>query len=182
MRGQDKLLEDVSGQPLLARVATSAQESQAQEVVVVLGARAAARREALSDFPCTFAVNDDWDTGMASSIRTGVVALTDQVDAALILLGDMPEVETELIDTLITSFDPAQGKDIIRPVSASGPVGNPILFGKHHFPGLMKLTGDTGAKPLIAANRDRVLDIPVNHDGVLVDLDTPEAWAAWREG
>jgi len=68
----------------------------------------------------------------------------------------------------------------VRPVSASGPTGNPVLFGRRHFPALQALSGDTGAKSVISAHADSVLDLPMNDDRSLVDLDTPEAWAAWK--
>ncbi len=180
MQGRDKLLEEVFDRPLLRRVAEAASDSMAEKIIVVLGAYADERRKALAALPLQYAVNEDWKTGMASSIRTGVDALSTDTEAALILLGDMPEVGKNVIDALITSFDPEQGKDIVRPVSGSGVGGNPILFGKRHFPALKALTGDIGAKPVIKANPDSVLDVPTKTDGVLIDLDTPEAWAAWR--
>ncbi len=182
MRGRDKLLEKVQGLPLLRHVANAAHNSVAKEMIVVLGAQADARQKVLDALPVRYALNKDWETGMGSSIRSGIADVSTDTDAVLILLGDMPEVSTSLIDALITAFDSQQGKDIVRPISASGPFGNPILFGKRHFPALMALTGDSGAKPIIAAHSNSVLDIPTQSDGVLIDLDTPEAWAAWRAG
>ena len=180
MQGRDKLLEQVFDRPLLRRVAEAADDSLAEKVIVVLGAHADQRQKALAALPLQYAVNDDWQTGMASSIRTGIGALSTDTEAVLILLGDMPEVSTDVINALITSFDPQLGKDIVRPVSSSGVGGNPILFGKRHFPALKTLTGDIGAKPVIKAHPDSVLDVQTMTDGVLIDLDTPEAWAAWR--
>ena len=181
MRGRDKLLEDIGqGIPLLRRVAETAWASTASEITVVLGARADARKDALGFLPFRTVTNQHWQSGMASSIRAGIEALPDGVDGAIILLADMPDVGADLIDMLITAFDPERGIDIVRPVSASGPVGNPILFGKRHFPALAALSGDSGAKPVIAAHPDSVLDVPSGDDGVLIDLDTPEAWQKWR--
>lgn len=181
MRGRDKLLEDIGGKPLLRSVADTAWASAASEVVTVLGARAEARQDVLGALPLRFVQNANWQSGMASSIRAGIDALPETTDGAIILLADMPDIRADLLNDLITAFDPERGITIVRPVSASGPVGNPILFGRRHFPALASLTGDTGAKPVIAANPDAVLDLPTGDDGVLTDLDTPEAWAAWRK-
>ena len=93
-----------------------------------------------------------------------------------------PDISADLIDSLIAAFDPQRGIDIVRPVAASGPVGNPILFGQRHFPALALLSGDSGAKSIIAAHPEAVLDLPTSDDGVLIDLDTPEAWRDWRSG
>ena len=180
MRGRDKLLEEADGMPLLRRVALRAVNSCATEVVTILGAKADERRHALTGLTVSTVVNDAWEAGMASSIAAGVGALSEEIDGAIILLGDMPDISAELLDYLVAAFDPGAGKDIVRPVAASGPVGNPILFGKRHFPALTALSGDAGAKPVIAANPDAVVDVETSDDGVLTDLDTPEAWSAWR--
>ena len=180
MRGRDKLLEQIDGKPLLRRVADVAWASTASEIVVVLGAEAEARFAALETLPFRIVKNPDWQSGMASSIRSGIESLDTGVDAAIILLGDMPEIRPELINEMIAAFAPDRGIDIVRPVSASGPVGNPVLFGRRHFAALAALTGDTGAKSVIVANADSVHDLPTSDDSTLVDLDTPEAWAEWK--
>lgn len=180
MRGRDKLLEPIDGLPLLRRVANVAWSSTASEIIVVLGAKAEARRDALFTLPLRITHNPDWESGMASSIRCGIRSLDKAVDGAVIMLGDMPDIQAPFIDAMIESFDPEHGFDIVRPVLASGPVGNPVLFGRRHFPSLCALDGDTGAKSVIAANRDSVLDYPALDDSILVDLDTPEAWTDWK--
>jgi len=180
MRGRDKLLEQIDGKPLLRRVADVAWRSTASEIVIVLGAMAEARFAVLESLPFRIARNPEWESGMASSIRSGVNALDPGVDAALIMLSDMPDIGAALVDGMIDAFDPDRGIDIVRPVSASGPTGNPVLFGRRHFAALSALAGDTGAKSVIATNPNSVFDYPASDDSILVDLDTPEAWADWK--
>lgn len=178
MGGEDKLMKAVDGQPLLRRVVNAALDSQAAETLVVLGAHRESR-EAVLMCDVRIVVNEEWKSGMASSIRIGIESLSPAVDGALIVLGDMPEIGPHILDSLIAAFDPETNADIVRPRSQSGPIGNPILFGKRHFPALTALEGDAGAKSVIAANAESIRDVPTD-DGVLVDLDTPEAWAAWQ--
>jgi len=180
MQGRDKLMETIDGTPLLRRVADVAWASTASEIVIVLGAMADARFAALESLPFRITQNPQWETGMASSIGKGIESLDAGVDAALILLADMPDISAALIDGMIEAFNPDRGVDIVRPVSASGPVGNPVLFGRRHFPALTALTGDVGAKSVIASNASSVLDYPTSDDSILVDLDTPEAWGEWK--
>ena len=180
MRGRDKLLERIDGTPLIRRVADVAWASTASEIVIVLGADAEARFAALEALPFRIAKNPEWQSGMASSIRSGIGSLDGGVDAAIIMLGDMPDIQSELINKMIEAFDPERGIDIVRPVSVSGPVGNPVLFGRRHFPTLSALSGDTGAKSVIASSQESVLDFPTADDSILVDLDTPEAWVEWE--
>lgn len=180
MAGRDKLTEDVNGIPLLRHVTEIACASAAEEVIVVLGAHSEARRVALAGAPVRIVENPDWDTGMASSIRAGIGSLKSETDAALVMLGDMPEIDTDLINQLIDAFD-YERADIVRPRAKSGPIGNPVLFGKAHFAALQTLSGDRGARSVVTANPDRVADVDAGDD-VLVDLDTPEEWAKWRTG
>ena len=77
MRGRDKLLEDIGGTTLLRRVADAAWASAASEVVTVLGARAEARQDVLGTLPLRIVQNPHWQSGMASSIRAGIEALSD---------------------------------------------------------------------------------------------------------
>jgi len=180
MRGRDKLLESVDGKSLLRLVAERAAASNACGIMTVFGGNSDARRQSLDGLTFHSVVNEAWATGMASSIGAGIRALPSDADGAVILLGDMPEISPGLIDRLIAGFDPERGSDIVRPVAASGPVGNPVLFGRRHFSALESLTGDSGAKRIITANPDAVVDVQTDDDGVLIDLDTPEAWSKWR--
>ena len=67
----------------------------------------------------------------------------------------------------------------IAPVAPNGKRGNPVLFDRRYFEPLGSLTGDSGAKSLIKADAEAV-HMVASDAAVLTDLDTPEAWAAWR--
>ena len=100
----------------------------------------------------------------------------------VILLADMPEIGAAEIDRLIAAFDPGEGREIARAVSADGRPGHPVLFGRRFFEDLRGLAGDQGARRVLAAAADFVVEVPTAGDAALVDLDTPEDWAAWRAG
>lgn len=180
MGGRDKLMEDVGGEPALRRAARILTESAADEVVAVIRAGDAARRAALADLPLSIVENPEAAEGMASSIRAGLAALRRDADAALVALADMPEVGAEHIDRLLSAFDPAEGRAICRAMDADGRPGHPVLFGRRFFESLARLAGDEGARDILRANEDFVVDVPTPGRGARLDLDTPEAWAAWR--
>ena len=100
----------------------------------------------------------------------------------MILLADMPEVGAAEIDRLIAAFDPAEGREIARAVSADGRPGHPVLFGRRFFEDLRGLAGDQGARQILAGAGEFVVEVPTAGTAALVDLDTPEDWAAWRAG
>lgn len=175
MGGRDKLIEPVDGQPLLARLADEALASGAREVLVVLPPEATARAAALAGRPVRVVLAPDHAEGMGASLRAGATALRPDTGAAIVLLGDMPDVTSAAIDALIA----AHGAGGLLCRAASGDIpGHPVLFDRRYFPALRGLEGDQGARALLRAEAERVVTVPT--EGAAVDLDTPEAWAAWR--
>lgn len=182
MRGVDKLLEPVAGLPLLRRVAEAARASQADEVVVVLPPAGEARRAVVEGLGVTPVVAAEAATGMASSIRAGLAALDPAAEAVLLLLADMPEIGAAEIDRVIAGFYPEEGREIVRATAEDGTPGHPVLFGRRFFESLAALSGDAGAREILRAAPDFVTEVPTSGRAAVTDLDTPEAWAAWRAG
>lgn len=174
--GCNKLLLKVGDKPLVRRVAENVLSSRANPVLVVAGYDSDNLKHALAGCVITTVQNPDFRSGLSSSIRAGVGALPDGSDGALIVLGDMPGVSSSLINCMIGAF-PAERGNAICVAARDGTRGNPVLFGRCFFPDLLALTGDEGAKRVIAANEGSVLTIEAHDDGPLLDIDTPEALA-----
>ena len=155
---------------MVARVVDAVLASPARPVIVVTGHDADAVRAALKGRPVAFVHNPRYADGIATSIAAGIKALPGDVAGALVVLGDMPALGGGDIARLIAAFDPATAP-ICVPV-AGGRRGNPVLFARALFDALAALTGDTGARALIAANLDRVREVAMAGDGTLADLDT----------
>jgi molybdenum cofactor cytidylyltransferase len=180
MGGRDKLLEPVDGAPQIARAARALAASRADETLVVLGPGDDARRAALSGLGLRVVENLSAAEGMAASIRAGLEALDPRADAVILALADMPDVGAEHVDRLIAAFDPAEGRAICRAATETGAPGHPVLFGRRFFETLGLLEGDAGARAVLAEHADLVELVPTPGEAAAVDLDTPEAWAAWR--
>jgi len=97
--------------------------------------------------------------------------LPADIDGALILLGDMPEVETSVLAALMAAFTSESA--ICVPVR-HGRRGNPVLWGSAYFAEMMQLTGDSGAKPLMARHATHLIEIEVATDSIFEDVDAPE--------
>ena len=80
------------------------------------------------------------------------------MDAAIVLLGDMPAIDAAMVDRLIDAFDPSGGALIVVPTSG-GKRGNPVLWSSRFFTDLAAVHGDTGGRHLIGANPDAVVDV-----------------------
>jgi len=189
MGGTDKLLQEIDGVPLIARVAEAAAEGGADDVLIVLPAKAGPRADAVASIATRrqdggrrvrVAVNPAPQTGMAGSIVTGLGALGAEIDGVLILLADMPEIGAPEIARLIAAFDPAAGREIIRATAEDGTPGHPVLFGRRFFEALGALSGDRGARDVLAEHGEFTVPVALPGRAALTDLDTPEAWASWR--
>ena len=170
MGGQNKLLQMVDGTSLVQKVVGSALNSNIESVYVILGYQAALIRQCISNKSVNWVENSDWSRGMASSIKSGIEALNTNYDGAMILLGDMPFIESIMINQLLALY---QKKKIVVPVK-DGRQGNPVLFSSAFFADLKLLGGDKGAKPIIKKNPDSVIIANVLTDTIFHDLDTPD--------
>ncbi len=181
MRGGDKLLERIDGEPLLHRQAQAALAA-ADRVLVTLPPNAPARRAVLADLAERLTVVEvaDAASGMASSIRAGVAQLPPDCTAVLIVPADMPELDKDAFFSIISKFNSEDKPSIVRATSADNQPGHPVLFPRFCFPALLQLQGDRGARDVVQQYRDRVLQVPLPDRAALTDLDTPEDWANWR--
>ena len=180
MGGANKLLSEVAGQMLITRTLDRVLASRARPVAVVLGHEAAKTRAAIGDRPVVIVENPAYASGMASSLKAGLLALPTDIDGVLVCLGDMPRIEAAVLDRLIAAFNPLEGRAICVPVW-EGRRGNPVLWAKSFFPEMGSLAGDVGARHLIGQYAELVVEVPMPDDSVLVDIDTPEALASLRQ-
>jgi len=177
--GANKLLADLNGKPLLATTLRQIEASGVEHIIVVTGHQADEVQAALKHTKAQFIHNPNYADGLSTSLRVCVNAVKDYA-ACFICLGDMPLIRAEDMQRMIAAFDAEEGRTLIAPVLGRK-LGNPVLWGQAHFASLMSLEGDRGARSLLEANRDHIVEIHVEHDGILRDADTPEALAAIRK-
>lgn len=177
MRGADKLLEPVEGEPLLRRLARFAGET-GQPVSVVLPPDRPLRAAALDGLEATRLVAEAARSGMAESLRAGLAAIPAG-RPVLLLLGDLPELDGADLHRMLDAAARHPGM-ILRGAGESGEPGHPVLFPPWLRPDLMTLRGDEGARSLLLRHPDRLRLIPLPGRHALTDLDTPEDWTGWR--
>lgn len=176
--GSPKQLLRVDGETLVERAVReaagfSSPDVSATVVVLVLGANhreITAKPEHIIKPNLLVAVNDLWQTGIASSIRCGLAALPPETDAALLTLCDLPLVDSRLYETLSEAyFRSGKGISCCR---YGGSGGVPAMFGRKYFPLLQALAGDRGAKSLFGQFHDDVIAVECSQ--AAADIDTPE--------
>jgi molybdenum cofactor cytidylyltransferase len=180
MGGPNKLLAEINGKPLVRMVTEAALASHARPVVVVTGHQRERVEAALAGLPVKFAYNPHYADGLGTSLKAGIAALPPEVDGAIVCLGDMPQVDADLIDHLIGAFDPDKGALVVIP-TIDGKRGNPVVWSRRFFPDLMTVEGDVGARHLIGRYPEAVAEVPLTGAAALTDVDTPEALEAVKK-
>lgn len=177
MGSLDKLLEDVNGIPLLRERALTCLSTEVGTVRVVLPPDRPERASALHDLDVEILYNHGSELGMSHSLQRGVVDV--DADAVLIVLADLPDLTAHDIGKLLKAADAHPLAQVLRGATPSGKPGHPVLIRKALFPEFAKLSGDTGAQPLLKRHKVDTVLVPIGA-AALRDLDTPEDWAAWR--
>jgi molybdenum cofactor cytidylyltransferase len=172
--GSNKLLAELNGKPLVVHSVEKLKSSSVLDVVVVTGNGAEQVKEALRALTVTAVHNEHFAEGLSTSLKCGLGAIPADADAALICLGDMPLVDAQTIDRLISSFSVNDHRTICVP-TFNGVRGNPVLWGRQHFGGLLDISGDQGGRLLMEALSDEVVEVACQTNAVLVDVDTPQA-------
>jgi molybdenum cofactor cytidylyltransferase len=171
--GQPKQNLIFQGKTLLQMAIDNALASVCETVVVVLGGNVSAIQPTIAGQPVSVIVNPDWQEGMASSIRCGLVELqriSQSFSSALLMLCDQPFADSKVLNQLVQKkIDSGM---LIIASSYNGIAGTPALFDISIFPELLQLTGQEGAKKLLTNHADKVLAVPFASGGI--DIDTME--------
>lgn len=170
--GYPKQIAQYKGKTLLQYAIDAALGAKVEKQVLVLGAnkdeiKKTFRGDSIANIP-----NQDWEKGMASSMQKGLDYLLkfDAPDQVIIMLCDMPFVDSKLLKKLIAAQQKT-GKGIVA-CEYSDTLGVPILFTKSYFSELKTLSGDEGAKKIAQAHLDDCTSVkfPLGK----VDVDTEE--------
>ena len=181
MRGRDKLMERIDGTPLILRQVTRARAATTGPVIVTLPPAPHPRYEALADLSVDKVAVPDAALGMSASLKRGLEAMPSDAPAAMVLLADLPELTTGDMMRVLAAVDLGSPTRIWRATTEAGTPGHPIVFSSDLFDALKALSGDTGGAEVIKSHRNSTEFVTLPADRALLDLDTPEDWAAWQE-
>ncbi len=170
--GRPKQLLQWEGSPLIFHLTLQAILSAASRTLVVVGCQAARVANVLIGLDAHLVENSDWKAGVSSSIHRAVEAALEDppLDGLLILTCDQPHVTAETVNRLLKAQSES-GRTIVAS-EYGGTWGVPALFMRSHFPELLQLQGDRGAKEIISRHRASVETVPFPKGAV--DLDTEE--------
>lgn len=171
--GGRKLLAEWRGRPLILWAVEAALAARVERVTVVVGSdgeAVAAAFATLASERLVVVAASDWADGLSASLKAGVEALPPDAEAVAIFLGDMPGVSSAEADALLDAVE--AGAPAARLRHPDGPA-HPTASGRGLFPQLTALSGDQGARGVLAALGDAVVEITSDNPGAVFDVDTP---------
>lgn len=169
--GRPKQLLPFDGKPLLQWAIDAASSSELHEILLVLGESAPAILERIELGNARAVINDRAIEGQSTSIVAAIASADPFRSGTLLMLGDQPGVTAEDLQRVLAAFDDAL--DSIAMASWQGEARSPVVFGRAYDRELMQLTGDTGARQVVRAHRDRVRFVEFDRP-VPPDIDTEE--------
>ena len=171
MVGENKLTKKIRGIPLIKHSVKNILASSVDELIVVLGYQKEIIEKLIDkNEKIKFVFNNNFESGMASSIKTGLNNLSEKTEAFFICLGDMPMINQDVYNQLIRSRN---NKEIIVP-TYKGQQGNPILFSKSMKSIIISIEGDIGAKKILEQNKDKILKVKIDDINITKDFNTKD--------
>ncbi len=169
MDGENKLTKEIQDVPLIKHSVKNILAASIDELIIVLGYQKEIIEKLIDkNEKIKFIFNKDFESGMASSIKTGLNHLSNDTQAFFICLGDMPMVNSDIYNQLIKFKNQ---KNIIVP-TYKGQQGNPVLFDKSMKETVMNITGDVGAKKILELNKDKILNFEINDQNITKGFNT----------
>jgi molybdenum cofactor cytidylyltransferase len=173
--GSQKLLLPYKQGTMIESVVDNVLASKVDRVMVVLGADHERVTGALAGRPVEFCINEEHKKGMLSSVLCGFRELPEDANAALVFLGDQPEIPARVTDAVIDAYN-EDIKGIVIPVY-NHRRGHPLLVDLKYRGEIDKLDLEQGLRSLMHHFPQDVLEVEVDDPGILVDIDTEEDYA-----
>ena len=168
MEGENKLTKKIHGLSLIEHSVKNILSSSIDQLIIVLGHQNKTIKGLIKkNDRIRFALNDNYESGMASSIKIGIDNLPEKTKAFFICLGDMPMINKKIYNHLIKL---RKNNDILVP-TYKNKQANPVLFSKFMKTSIMSVTGDFGAKKIIADHEKKVFKLSIQDKGVITDFN-----------
>ena len=184
--GSPKALLKLNDKTFLQHVVDVLHSARIINVVIVLGSEAENIRKSLSWFTGKIVVNEDWQKGQLSSIIAGINSLdidkseSEKVHGVMICPVDHPLISQSILVDLLQGFWISK-KDIIVP-TFNGKRGHPVIFSREIFEELRTMPYEIGARAMLHKHPEKILEVPVNDEGILINIDTIEDYRKYING
>jgi molybdenum cofactor cytidylyltransferase len=169
---EPKLLLPYGERSIIETVIARAVSSKVDRTLLVLGAHQGKILQKTKGQPVQIVVNEDFVSGMLSSVQKGFNSLPEGTRAALVLLGDQPSISSAIIDKIIEGYKQSR-KGIVLP-TFNQERGHPVLIDLKYREEINRLSPDVGLRGVVYSHPDDVFEVPIGTSSVLQDIDTPQ--------
>ena len=177
--GAQKVLLPYGGRTLIEHIIRAIEAGGADEVIAVTGHQADRVVAALSNSSVRIALNEDYRSGMLSSVRHGIRTASLDTDAFLVALGDQPAIRSDVVRLLLDAFrDNDESSETISGAiivpTCCGKRGHPVVFSSRFRNEVLSCYDNVGLRGLPAAHPDAVREVPLRNAGILRDMNVPK--------
>jgi molybdenum cofactor cytidylyltransferase len=171
---RQKLLLPFIGKTIIETVVENVEQSVGKNIMIVLGSHSKEIKTAVGNHNLQFCVNENYMNGMLSSAICGFRALPPEVKAALVFLGDQPQIPSHAASLVIDAWKQSK-KGIVMP-TFNGRRGHPVLIETRFKTEIEKLDPERGLRTLSEKYKNDVLEVECEIPEILKDIDTPEEY------
>jgi molybdenum cofactor cytidylyltransferase len=169
-----KMLLPFHGKTMIEKVVENVAGSEVFRTLVVVGAFRDEILGAISHTRVSSCYNENYRNGMLSSVKCGFKNLPALYDAVLVIPGDQPFIEPDVINSLIKAYRET-GKGIIIPVYRKKR-GHPILISSKYRDAVGSLDENEGLRSLSETYKEDVSEVKTSSPGILKDFDTTDVY------
>jgi molybdenum cofactor cytidylyltransferase len=180
--GEAKQLLRLGESTVLEQTLEKVRRAGLDEIVLVLGSDAETIRQHLaisSAADLKVVVNQNYELGMASSLRMGLSAIDGRIDAALVVLADQPFIRPETFVRIVDEYRSSNAQIVIP--QYKGVRGNPVLLDRSVFAEVVALEGDIGCRAIFGSHLEGIVKAEVDDEGILLDIDNKDDYERLRE-
>ena len=167
-----KMLLPFHGKTMIEKVVENVAGSEVFRTLVVVGSFREEVSGAISRTGVNICYNENYRNGMLSSVKCGFKNLPALYDAVIVLPGDQPFIEPDVINSLIKAYS-ATGKGIIIPVYRKKR-GHPVLISSKYRDAVDSLNENEGLRSLSVIFKEDVFEVKTNSPEILKDFDTKQ--------
>jgi molybdenum cofactor cytidylyltransferase len=177
--GQPKMLLPWGNTTVIGKVVKTLIDAKVNHIKVVIGGAHTGIEEALKAYTVNYIFNQDYaNEEMLKSAQLGLTALNNDINAALIVLGDQPQIEVEVVKTILQRYAASHHKIIVPSYKMHR--GHPWLIDQALWQEIIELTYPHTLRDFLEKHSDRIDYIDVNTPSVLQDLDTPGEYSQYK--
>jgi molybdenum cofactor cytidylyltransferase len=177
--GQPKMLLPWGDTTVIGAIVRKLVEAQIQPIYVVVGAAGDVIAEAINGLPVLQVFNSRFqEDSMVVSLQTGLACMPDDIQAALVVLGDQPQLPVDVIQLLLDAYD-RSGSALIVP-SYQMHRGHPWLIDRRLWGEVRRLSPNETLRSFLNSNAEKIYHVDTNLEAVIQDLDTPDDYARYR--